>query len=220
MEAPFEGAGEHGFSGEELQMAPFAGFGSSLVHSPQLSIQMSSNLGGGGGTFKSTQMSYQTYVDEAGKTHVKKMEKTNNRHVDGQGNVIEDHEEFYKDSGKNFNKIKKKRRLNDRGMQITKENRNGECNEYKQFYNMDEDDMGQFIEDWRDKGKRIAQRNPQLSLQAQEHRPKAIGYRDSREPQEAPKRRTRKRYVAREPREGTSRSERHVRRRQRNKQDN
>lgn len=210
MNSPFGEQSESESSGDEMRMTPFAGFGRNLMNFPQTSIQMRSNFGGNGGTFKSTQMSYQTYVDKDGKTHVKKMEKTNNRHVDEHGNVMEDHEEFYKDSGRNLNKIKKKRRLNDRGMQITKENRNGEFNEYKQFYNMDEDDMGEFIDDWRTKGRELSRKNPQLRIQAEAERPLAIGYRPHRETRGAPTRKILKKHKNK-PTEGNPRKDKYGR---------
>lgn len=205
MNSPFEAHDESDSSGDEMRMTPFAGFGQNLTNFPQTSIQMRTNIGGNGGTFKSTQMSYQTYVDKDGNTQMKKMEKTNNRHVDQQGNVMEDHEELYKDSGQNLNKIKKKRRLNDRGMQVTKENRNGEFNEYKQFYNMDEEDMGEFIQDWRAKGRRLVHEQPQLRIQRERERPLAITYKQSREPR--PTRKILKKYRIRKSDEANPKNE-------------
>ena len=172
MQSPFDDSDSD--SDEETQMTMFNNMGG-MMNFPGSSFQMSSIGGGGGGTFKSKQYSYQTYVDENGKQHVKKMEKSNNRHIDEYGNVMEDNEEMYKDSGMNFNKIKKGRRLNNRGMQITKENRNGEYSEFKQFHNMDEDDMGKFIHDWREKGSRIQPQNRRM-IQKQKQKPLAIAY--------------------------------------------
>jgi hypothetical protein len=173
MASPFDRHDNSDSSEDEFQMDIFGGFNHGLGNFPQQSIQMHSNFGGRGGTFKSTQMSYQTYIDENGNKQVKKMEKSNNRHIDERGNIMEDHEELYKDSGKGLNQMKKGRRLNDRGMQITKENRKGEYQEFRQFHNMDEDDMGDFISDWRNQGQHI--RNKNFSIQ-QERQPLAIAY--------------------------------------------
>ena len=175
MQSPFNEHFESDSEEEDEEIKIYQSMGG-LMNFPGTSIQMSSNFGGRGGTFKSTQYSYQTYIDENGKEHVKKMERSNNKHIDQFGNIMEDNQEFYKDSGKKFNKIKKGRRLNDRGMEITKENKNGEYSEYKHFHNMDEDDMGSFISDWKTKGNRIKKHYPNMMIQQKRNKPLAITY--------------------------------------------
>jgi hypothetical protein len=162
---------------DQHMMMPFSGFNQQMMNFPgTTSFQMQTNFGGNGGTYKSTHMSYQTYVDENGNQQVKKMERKNNRHVDEEGNVMEDREELFKDSEKGINQMKKGRRINDRGMQITKENRNGEYNEFKQFHNMEEEDMEHFIRDWRDRRHLISESNHGRMLRATpgDQRPLAI----------------------------------------------
>ena len=173
MASPFDRHDHSDSSEDEFHVETFNSFNQGLGNFNDHSMQIQSSFGGRGGTFKSTQMSYQTYIDENGNKQVKKMEKTNNRHVDGRGNIMEDHEELYKDSAKGVNQMKKGRRLNDRGMQITKENRNGDYQEFKQFHNMDEDDMEDFIADWRTQGKHIGSNH--MAIQ-QKREPLAITY--------------------------------------------
>ena len=157
----------------------FSGFGHGLMRMPgNTCIQMQSNFGGGGGTVKTTQMSYQTYIDENGNQQIKKMERTNNRHVDDEGNIMEDREELFKDSEKGINQMKKGRRINERGMQITKENRHGEYNEFKQFHNMDEDDMDHFIQDWRERGEKISRHGGRNMIRDRGPKPLAITYQE------------------------------------------
>ena len=102
-------------------------------------------MGGGGGTSYSSSVSYQTFFDKNGKKQVKKVQKTHKKNVDETGNVIEDFEELYKDTKNGVNRIQKAKRLNDKGMKVTRENRNGELNEERHFHNMDEDELDEFI---------------------------------------------------------------------------
>lgn len=107
------------------------------------------NIGGGrGGVSHSTSTSYQTFIDKNGKKQVKKVQKTHNKNVDRNGNVIEDFEELYKDTKNGINRIQKGKRLNDKGMKVMRENIRGEMNEEKHFHNMDEDELDEFIKNY------------------------------------------------------------------------
>ena len=162
---------------EHMRMNP--GFEMMSFNSPSMNtFSMSSRMqpGHGNGTFQSTSVSYQTYYDRNGKQHTKKMQKSNNMHVDERGNVMEDREEMYKDSKQKINRIRKGRRMNDKGMQITKEKNNGDFNELKRFYNMDEEDMPEFIDEWRKKEKGIPKTFTKRQMVDNGNRMLQIGY--------------------------------------------
>ena len=103
------------------------------------------------------------------------------------GHTISQTHQAYKNSD-GVKRVAEERMLNDRGHKLMKEKRNGHVEESHHYFNLDEQDVGRFHEDWGRRNKEtkflenVGQRMQELQYAQPSQQSRALGY-DRRQPQ-------------------------------------